>query len=84
MGAAALIGIFASIICNLTQALMGKYRNKLVDDTLDVFACHGVGEYHVVCYKNVYSKRTLPVLDFVDSLQVFSDEHMPLQENHVR
>jgi len=43
VGAAALIGIITAIICNLAQLLMEKYGRKYVDDTLDVFACHGVG-----------------------------------------
>ena len=43
VGAAALIGIITAVICNLAQLLMEKYGRKYVDDTLDVFACHGVG-----------------------------------------
>jgi Amt family ammonium transporter len=43
VGAAALIGIITAVICSLVQLLMDKYGRKYVDDTLDVFACHGVG-----------------------------------------
>eukprot|EP00775_Hariotina_reticulata_P006743 gene6743-6963_t len=42
-GAACLIGFIAAIVCSLVQELMDRYGRKYVDDTLDVFACHGVG-----------------------------------------
>ncbi|KAG1652494.1 hypothetical protein FOA52_008360 [Chlamydomonas sp. UWO 241] len=41
-GAAAIIGIFTAVLCSLAQAGMEKLRFA-ADDTLDVFACHGIG-----------------------------------------
>jgi ammonia channel protein AmtB len=43
-GSAALIGMVGAIVCGLVQELMDKFGKKYVDDTLDVWACHGVGE----------------------------------------
>lgn len=43
VGAAALIGLTTAIICSIAQLLMNKFAKKHVDDTLDVFACHGIG-----------------------------------------
>ncbi|KAI8462540.1 MAG: ammonium transporter [Monoraphidium minutum] len=42
-GAAFLIGLLASVVCSGVQELMERYGKRYVDDTLDVFACHGVG-----------------------------------------
>ena len=39
-GASVAIGVLASLICNAATSLMNRTR---LDDTLDVFACHGVG-----------------------------------------
>ena len=39
-GASIAIGVLASLICNAATYLMNRTR---LDDTLDVFACHGVG-----------------------------------------
>jgi ammonia channel protein AmtB len=44
IGAAFLIGVIGSVVCSGVQALMESYGRRFVDDTLDVFACHGVGE----------------------------------------
>jgi len=38
--AAIIIGLFAGIICSLSVLLLDRTR---LDDTLDVFACHGMG-----------------------------------------
>jgi Amt family ammonium transporter len=43
VGAAALIGIIGACVCTGAQVLMEHYGRRYVDDTLDVFACHGVG-----------------------------------------
>lgn len=43
VGAAALIGLTTAIVCSIAQLLMNKFAKKHVDDTLDVFACHGIG-----------------------------------------
>ena len=43
VGGAALIGIITAMVCSGAQVLMDKYGKKYADDTLDVFACHGVG-----------------------------------------
>jgi ammonia channel protein AmtB len=43
LGAAALLGIIGSCACSGAQVLMEKYGRKYIDDTLDVFAVHGVG-----------------------------------------
>ncbi len=40
--AAILIGLSAGVVCNFAVRLF-KRRLHIVDDTLDVFACHGVG-----------------------------------------
>lgn len=42
-GAAFLIGIIGAVCCSGMQELMERYGRKYVDDTLDVFACHGFG-----------------------------------------
>lgn len=42
IGGAMVIGIVAGIICNCGQKLMEHLKSR-VDDTLDVFACHGLG-----------------------------------------
>lgn len=44
-GAAFLIGILGSVISSLVQEGMDRFGRRYVDDTLDVFACHGVGEF---------------------------------------
>ena len=43
LGAACIIGMITAIICNTGQLLMDKYGHKFADDTLNVFALHGVG-----------------------------------------
>jgi Amt family ammonium transporter len=43
LGAACVIDIVTAIVCNFGQLLMARYGRKHVDDTLDVFALHGVG-----------------------------------------
>ena len=44
VGAASLIGIIGSVVCSGSSELMEKWGHHYVDDTLDVFAVHGVGE----------------------------------------
>jgi ammonia channel protein AmtB len=39
-----MIGMIAAIVCALVQEAMDRFGKKYVDDTLDVWACHGVGE----------------------------------------
>lgn len=40
-GSAIIIGLLAGVICNVAaRAVKGKFK---IDDSLDVFACHGVG-----------------------------------------
>eukprot|EP00955_Chlamydomonas_euryale_P077764 363022-Chlamydomonas_euryale.AAC.1 len=43
VGAAALIGMIGAAVSALTQLLMSAYMTNVADDTLDVFACHGMG-----------------------------------------
>ncbi|KAG1661999.1 hypothetical protein FOA52_012170 [Chlamydomonas sp. UWO 241] len=42
-GAAMIIGIITAIVCSSTQMLMAKWGRAVAEDTLDVFACHGMG-----------------------------------------
>uniref|UniRef100_A0A383VXJ7 Ammonium transporter n=1 Tax=Tetradesmus obliquus TaxID=3088 RepID=A0A383VXJ7_TETOB len=42
-GSAALIGMIGAITCALVQEAMDRFGKKYLDDTLDVWACHGVG-----------------------------------------
>jgi ABC-type nickel/cobalt efflux system permease component RcnA len=46
-GSAAMIGMIAAIVCALVQEGMDRFGKKYVDDTLDVWAVHGVGESHM-------------------------------------
>lgn len=39
-----MIGMIGAIVCSLVSELMERFGKKYVDDTLDVFACHGVGK----------------------------------------
>eukprot|EP00775_Hariotina_reticulata_P009990 gene9990-10145_t len=43
VGAAFIIGIIGSVICSGVQELMERYGRRYISDTLDVFACHGMG-----------------------------------------
>lgn len=43
LGAASLIGIIGAMVCSGIMELMEHYGSRYVDDSLDVFACHGVG-----------------------------------------
>lgn len=45
IGGASLIGIIGAVVCSAVQELMDRYGKKYVDDTLDVWAAHGVGEW---------------------------------------
>jgi ammonia channel protein AmtB len=47
IGAAFLFGIIGSMVSAGVQELMERWGSRYVDDTLDVFAVHGVGEFHV-------------------------------------
>jgi len=45
VGAAALFGIIGSMVCAGAMELMERFSKYAPDDTLDVFAVHGVGEW---------------------------------------
>jgi hypothetical protein len=44
IGSAGMIGMIAAVVCALVQEAMDRFGKKYIDDTLDVWACHGVGE----------------------------------------
>lgn len=44
IGAAFIFGIVGSVVCSCVLHLMEKWGSRYVDDTLDVFAVHGVGK----------------------------------------
>lgn len=45
IGAAFLFGVIGSMVCAGVLEAMERWGSRYVDDTLDVFAVHGVGEY---------------------------------------
>jgi Amt family ammonium transporter len=44
IGAAFLFGVIGSVVCCGVLEAMERWGSRYVDDTLDVFAVHGVGE----------------------------------------
>jgi hypothetical protein len=59
-----MIGMIAAIVCALVQEGMDRFGKKYVDDTLDVWAVHGVGELHMPCSSSTAYTRgvLLPAL----------------------
>jgi ammonia channel protein AmtB len=49
IGAAFLFGVIGSVVCCGVLEAMERWGSRYVDDTLDVFAVHGVGEWVCVC-----------------------------------
>ena len=54
--AAIVIGLLAGLICNLFVVLMKRTR---LDDTLDVFACHGVGGIWGALATGIFAEKAI-------------------------
>lgn len=47
IGAAFIFGVVGSVVCSGALELMERWGSRYVDDTLDVFAVHGIGEWRL-------------------------------------
>lgn len=56
MKSAFIIGAVAGIVCNYVAVLRGKSQ---LDDTLDVFACHGVGGLIGTCLTGLLAEKAI-------------------------
>lgn len=56
VSAAVAIGIVAGMVCNLTTILLNRTP---LDDTLDVFACHGVGGIWGALATGIFCQKTI-------------------------
>ncbi|KAG1655492.1 hypothetical protein FOA52_008963 [Chlamydomonas sp. UWO 241] len=65
-GAAGIIGIAASVICSLAQSAMEKWGKAKADDTLDVFACHGIGGTVGMVLTSCFQSRKAGAWDYLD------------------
>lgn len=53
VGAAALFGMIGSMVCAGVMELMERFSKYAPDDTLDVFAVHGVGEWALLNFSTL-------------------------------